>query len=110
SGIVLGVSEGGLVPRLQFGSERVAIAYLEIFDLARNATAAVTFELATTVNGPALASAPGALTPTATGDRRAATAQLPIGSLPAGDYVVRAIVGVAGQPAGRVMRTLRKSP
>jgi hypothetical protein len=103
------VSEGRLVPRLQFGNERVAVAYLELFELPGNATAAVTFELAATINGPALASVPGALTPTATGDRRAATAQLPIGSLPAGDYAVRAIVNMAGQPAGRVVRTLRKS-
>jgi VWFA-related protein len=109
SALVLGVARGGFAPRLQFGAEPVAIGYLEIFGLPTTAAAAVTFELAATVNGPALVSVPGVLTPTSDEDRHVATGALAIGSLPAGDFVVRAIVGAQGQPSGRVLRTLRKS-
>lgn len=45
----------------------------------------------------------------AAGDRHSATAAIPIGALTPGDYIVRATVGIVGQPATRVERTLRKS-
>lgn len=41
-------------------------------------------------------------------NRYIATGVVPIGTLPPGDYVVRAIVGLEGQPMTRVTRTLRK--
>jgi hypothetical protein len=37
-----------------------------------------------------------------------ATGAVPIGALPPGDYVVRAMVALEGHPATRVVRTLRK--
>jgi hypothetical protein len=32
-----------------------------------------------------------------------------VGALAAGDYVVRATIGVDGGPSGRIVRTLRKT-
>ena len=37
-------------------------------------------------------------------------AGLPLGDLPPGDYAVRAIASLDGQPVGQVVRTLRKAP
>jgi hypothetical protein len=39
--------------------------------------------------------------------RRIAQALLPVGDLPPGDYVVRAIVSVGGSPAGAATHPLR---
>jgi hypothetical protein len=38
-----------------------------------------------------------------------ASGALPLADLPAGDVLVRATVRAAGQPEGRVVRTLRKA-
>jgi hypothetical protein len=108
SSIVLGLSrDGGFLPRLQFGSEPVALASLEMFGGTPGARVTATLELARTEDGPAIATVPLAI---ASGgdDRYVATGAVPIGALPGGDFVVRAIVGIEGQPAGRVVRTLRK--
>ncbi len=66
------------------------------------------FEIARTANGPALVTLPGAFAATNEPDKFLVTAALPVGALPPGDYVVRATVGAQDQPAGRVVRTLRK--
>jgi hypothetical protein len=106
SSLALGISRGSFSPRLQFTTEPVALAHVEIYGGTAGQPVSATFELARTPNGPALVSVPGALG--ALGDHHSASGAIPVGALPAGDYVVRAIVGVQGQPAGRVMRTLRK--
>jgi hypothetical protein len=109
SSVVLGLSrEGGFFPRLQFGAEPVALGSLEIYGGSPGARVSATLEVAATMNGPALVTVPLAIAPGG-GDRYIATGAIPIGALPPGDYVVRAIVGIEGQPAGRVVRTLRKS-
>jgi hypothetical protein len=69
----------------------------------------VTVELSLSEDGPALLAMPAAVAETKDDSRRFVTAALPIGSLPAGDYVVRAIVTVDGKQA-RTFRTLRKQP
>ena len=107
SALALGVSRGAFMPRLQFGAEPVALAHVEIYGGKAGLPVSAVFELSRTLNGPALVTIPGALG--AIGDHHAASGALPIGALPPGDYVVRAIIGVEGQPAGRVVRTLRKA-
>lgn len=107
SALVLGVSRGAFQPRLQFGAEPVALAHVEIYGGKAGLPVVATFEISRTLNGPPIVSVPGALG--AAGDHHAASGALPIGALPPGDYVVRAIVGVDGQPSGRVVRTLRKT-
>jgi VWFA-related protein len=107
SGLVLGLSRAsGFAPKLQFGAEPVALAYLEIFGGEPGQQVSVAVELASSLNGPAMLTVPGALS--AGSDRHMATAAIPIGALPPGDFIVRALVVVQGQPAGRVVRTLRK--
>jgi hypothetical protein len=64
--------------------------------------------VATTLNGQPLLQMMPAVDPTGEADRFNVTAAIPLGALPPGDYVIRAIVGLEGQPEGRVVRTLRK--
>jgi VWFA-related protein len=112
SGLVLGLwREGELRPKLQFGGEPVAYAYLEIYGRppGQGAPVAIVFELAKSVNGPSLAALPAALEGSSEPDRFRATAAIPIGGLPTGDFVVRAFVQVEGQPFGRVLRAFRKA-
>jgi hypothetical protein len=109
SSIMLGLSRaGGFSPRLQFTNEPVALAYLEVYGASAGTPITVALELATTPNGPARLTIPGAVSESRSGERRLATIAIPIGALPPGDYVVRAVVSMEGQPAGRVSRTLRK--
>ena len=108
SALVLGLSRGGFRPMLQFSNEPVAMAYLELYGQTTTEPA-VTVELAMSEDGPALLTMPGSISRTSDDLRQFATAALPIGSLPAGDYAVRAIVTVDGKQA-RLTRTLRKQP
>ena len=90
SGLVLGLSRGGFVPRMQFGREPVAIAYLELYGGTAGQPVSAVFELARTLNGPPIVSMPGTLA--ASGEHYSATAPIPIGTLSPGDYIVRATV------------------
>jgi hypothetical protein len=108
SSLVLGVAEEGkFAGRLQFDTEPTAVAYLEIYGAMKGALSA-DLELAETENGPASVSGAMRITGGASDDRHVALGGIPIGSLPPGDIVVRAIVSVDGKPVGRVTRTLRK--
>jgi VWFA-related protein len=109
SSVMLGLSRGGgFSPRLVFGTEPVALAYMEIYGDTNGAPVSLKLEIATTPNGPAALSIPGAVADTRATDRRIATAAIPIGGLPPGDYIVRAVVSMEGEQAGRVSRTIRK--
>ena len=109
SGLVLGVSrEGNFYPRMIFSSEPSAIAQLELLDLPRGSMPTGRLEIARSLNGPALASLPAAVTPGQDATRATLSGVLPIGALPPGDYVIRAIVSSPDGPSGRVVRTLRK--
>ena len=109
SALVLGLSRGGqFLPRLDFGGEASAMAYLEIYGAKEGTAVSVAFEIAHTPNGPALVTLPGAIAATNEPDRFMVTAALPIGALASGDYVVRATVAAQGQAGGRVLRPLRK--
>lgn len=109
SALVLGLSrDGALIPRLEFGSEPVAIGSFELYGAATaGMRVTAVLDVARTVDGPALVSIPLALE-RAADDRLVATGAVPIGALPPGDYVVRGTIGIEGGPSGRVMRTLRK--
>ena len=110
SSLVLGlIRNNRFIPKLEFGEEPVAISSLEIYGGAPGARITALIEIAPTLNGPAIIQMPLVIEPTDEPNRFTATGAVPIGSLPAGDYVVRAIVGLEGQPSGRVVRTLRKT-
>lgn len=109
SALVTGLSRAGqFFPKLEFGGEASAMAYLEIYGGKEGTSVRVAFEIARTPNGSALVTLPGAIAATSEPDRFIVTAALPIGALAPGDYVVRAIVAAQGQAAGRVLRPLRK--
>jgi hypothetical protein len=107
SGLVLGLSPAGqFTPTLLFVDQPSAVAYLEIYNARPNANVDVTFELATSRDGPASRKIPAQIS---AGRVQTAIAQIPLANLPAGDTVVRAIVSVDGAPAGQTVRTLRKA-
>lgn len=108
SGVVLGLSRGGFVPRMQFGSEPVVLAYVELYGGIDDTPVKVAADVSRTLDGPALVAVPGAVTVSSSRERRMATIAVPIGNLPPGDYAVRVLVGADGHPPARVVRTLRK--
>jgi hypothetical protein len=109
SGVVLGLSRKGVfTPKMEFTDEPSALASVEVYGQPAGEPMWVSFELATTVNGPPLVTTPGVIESTRIRDRFVVTGAVPINSLPPGDYVVRAIGGLKGQPTGRSVRTLRK--
>lgn len=109
SSVVLGLSrDGRFLPRLQFGDEPAAIGYVELYGAEPGTRISSALELAVTLNGPPLVTVP--LVIEAAGEKRyIATGALPIGNLPPGDYIVRALIGLEGQALTRVVRTLRKA-
>ena len=109
SSLVLGLSRaGGFSPRLQFTTEPLAIAYIELEGAPAGARLSAALEVSQSMNGPALVTVP--LTIGNTGNNRySATGSVPLGALQPGDYVVRALVGLEGHPMTRVFRTIRKA-
>ena len=110
SGLVLGVSRDGapFQPRMHFTSEPVALGYLEIYGGTAGTQVVAVLEVSTSLNGPAFVTTRLALEATSDPTRFTATGAIPLRGLPPGDYVIRAIVGSEGKPAGRVVATLRK--
>jgi hypothetical protein len=108
-GLSLGLSRsGGFQPRLQFSTEASALAHVEVYGGAAGMPLSVVFEVSETTDGAPLFRVPGVLSATPEDGRFSATGTISVGLLPPGDYVIRAIIGVKDQPAGRVLRTLRK--
>lgn len=108
--IVLGSPRegGGFTPRLEFTTEPIAIVNFELYGGKTNMQLGATVELAESLNGPAIQRAKVQWGATPDPDRFDGMAQLPLAALAPGDYVVRVIVGLEGQPEGRITRTLRK--
>jgi hypothetical protein len=93
---------------IQFGAQPSAIAFLELYGRP-TAPLGAKVELAATPDGEAIAAVPVAAAASSEPDRFTLTATLPLESLKPGDYIVRATIGVQGQPEGRIVRTLRKT-
>jgi hypothetical protein len=110
SSMMLGLSKpSGFQPRMVFGAEPVAMAYLEVYGAPADASVSIVMELATSVDGPPMLRIPGAVDTVRSNAQRIATGAIPIAMLKPGDYVIRAVVRADGQPEGRVVGTLRKS-
>jgi hypothetical protein len=106
--LMLGVSRGGsTTPLLEFGAEPTAIAYFDIYGGTAGLPLSARLELARDSDGAALVTLPLAFTRADAG-RVVASGTLPLGALPAGDYVVRGVVRLESGETGRVVRTLRK--
>jgi hypothetical protein len=110
STLVLGVSLAGFSPRLQFSAEPTAMGFFEVYGTGPDGEKlSVAFELAAELDGPAIVRTPGTLTATREAGVRRASGVVPIAALPPGDYIIRGIVSLDGNPIGQVHRTLRKS-
>ena len=109
SSMLLGTPDNAFSPKLQFTTEPQAIAYFELYGGKQGMPVSVNVELATSLNGPALMTLQPKINGSAEPDKYIVMTPISLGTLPAGDYVVRAIVGIDGQPAGRIVRTLRKT-
>lgn len=109
SALTLGLSRhGGLTPKLEFGSEPMAIGSFEIYGAPEaGMRLAATMEVARTADGPAIVQSRLAVE-RGEGDRLVATGAIPIGALPAGDYIVRGVIAIEGGATAKVTRTLRK--
>jgi hypothetical protein len=60
------------------------------------------FEVAKDPNGPPLAGAAGVIAETSVPGRRLVQGSVPVSALQPGDYVLRAVVAVAGRPVARL--------
>lgn len=109
SSLVLGLSrEAKFQPRLLFGSEPVAIAYLDMFGTQVTSPVGAIIEVLTLSNPNPLVTNRLSIEQTADAGRYRATGAVPIGALPPGDYLARAIVVVEGHAAAVVHRAFRK--
>jgi VWFA-related protein len=106
-----GVLTNALEPKIEpVVREGTVKAYTELYSTvaARFTDAAIRFEVAPEPNAAAVATADGILTETASPDRRMARGEIPIASLPRGEYVLRAIVLVGGRPVARLTKSFTR--
>ena len=109
--LILGVSrEGGVMPRLQFGAEPMAIASFDLYGGDAGMRSRPSWKWRGTSTGPRIATLPVALDPGRRRPRRRDGGRCRSARLPPGDYVVRGLVRLEDGTAGRVVRTLRKAP
>jgi hypothetical protein len=100
-----GALEAALQPKIEpvvSGDSLTAYTELYAADAARFEGATVRFEVAPEPNADALSSAEGLIAETAYPGRRSARAEIPLAAVPAGDYVLRAVVSVSGRPVARL--------
>jgi VWFA-related protein len=110
SALVLGISRGFFIPRLQFLHEPTAMGLFELYgELPATESVSVALEIASTEKSEASLRVPAYLAATNDPARRIATGVVPIASLPPGDYLVRGLVLVDDKPIAQVTHTLRKT-
>ncbi|MFO7693004.1 MAG: VWA domain-containing protein [Vicinamibacterales bacterium] len=102
-----GTLDGALQPKIEpvvTGDSLKAYTELYATDAARFEGASIRFEVAAGPNAEALTSAEGLLTETASPGRQTARAEVPLASLPRGEYVLRAVISVSGRPVARLTK------
>ena len=106
--LLLSVTRDGVSSlQLEFGSELTVRASFDIYGGTEGQRLSATLEVARTLDGPAMATVPLALT-RADDVRVVATGAVPLGALAPGDYAIRGIIRLEDGTTGRVVRTLRK--
>ena len=109
SALMLAVQQDGVLrPVLEFSTEPTALASLEVYGERQGKPLLAMLEVAGSLNGPAILTAPVQVAPTRDADAVILTAPIPIARLAPGNYVVRVTVNLQDHPQGRVVRTLRK--
>ena len=109
SSILIGTADSGFAPKLQFTNEPTATVYFELYGGKPGMPVSVAVDLAATLNGPALTTLQPKISASQEPDKYLVTTPINLRALPPGDYIVRAIVGLDGFPATRILRTLRKT-
>jgi len=106
--LVMGLSRDGVLnPRLEFGDEPSALASFVISGGVAGLPLVATLEVAREPDGPPMLTVP--LTLSSLDEQRVlAMGTVPLGALPSGDFVVRAVIRLEDGTSGRVFRTLRK--
>lgn len=105
--VVAALRDKSMAPAMQFKDEATAVGYVEIYGQLTGQVSA-RMEVAATADGPAIKTIQPGGQKTSEADKFLLIGEIPIGDLKPGDYVVRAFVGLQGQPEGKVVRTLRK--
>ena len=95
------------VPALIFRDEEKIVGVLEMYGQLTGKISA-RMEIAASLEGEAIATVQPGGRQTSETDKFILTGELPIAALAPGDYVVRAFVGMDGQPEGKVIKTFRK--
>jgi hypothetical protein len=93
---------------IQFRDEEKLVGYLEMYGQLTGQVSA-RMEVAASADGPAIATVQPGGSGTSEPDRFILTAEIPIAALAPGDYIVRALVSMAGQPEGKVVKSFRKA-
>ena len=109
SSLVAGVSrDGRFVPTLHFTTEASAMVQFEIYGGVAGMPLGARLDVVDPRSGKPISATRLILEPGGEPDKFIAKGMLPIGALPDGDFLVRAIVEAEGQIAGTVSRTIRK--
>ncbi len=110
STMVLAVAGPQGRPALQFSGSDVVAVFVELYGSLAGAQLGAKLDVAKSLTGDAILTVPVAGRQTQEPDKFNLTAEIPAEKLPPGDYVVRATIGLAGQPEVVISRTLRKLP
>jgi hypothetical protein len=105
------LANDAFVPVLQMAPDTTAImAYAEVYGRAEATdTWTARFDITRTTNGDPILTTTGSVRSTPDAARRAAIGTLELAALPAGDYLVRAVVLRNGVEVGRVTQTMHKA-
>jgi hypothetical protein len=100
---------GDFAPKLLFTSQDDAVvSYVELYSVPKGATVTATLELAPSEDAPAIGTTDAQVRPAGQGGL-IVVGGFSIETLEPGDYAVRTVVSIDGQPAGRAVSTMRKS-
>jgi VWFA-related protein len=102
----------GFRPGVDVRAAGAVVALVEVYprEAAQLDTVSVAFEVAESEAGPTLLSLPARLARPSEGAFVAGQARIPTNVLPPGDYVARAIVSLAGRPAGQLSQPFHALP
>lgn len=107
--MLVGGNPSSFAPKLEFTSQDAAlVGVFEIYGVTNETKLDVTFELAKDTTGPALGTTRGTVGNGPGPDARMVFGGFGLAPLEPGDYLLRAVVTINGQQAGRVSRTVRK--
>ena len=95
-------------PQLQFSDEAEIAVVFELYGPLTTLKMGAKVDVASSIDGKSLVEGVVGGAGTNEPDKFALNAKIPLGKLPPGDYVIRAIVGAEGHPEGRVLKTVRK--